>query len=100
MHDGGLVVYDWEDSVPDGLALTDAFHFLFRQASLVGPWPGGQRVVEASQSHVSVLRRHLGLSGEIAELLLSVWALGQYVDRLSLHMEEVIGAIVSREQTS
>ena len=51
----GLKIIDWEDSDLAGVVYTDVFHFVFRQASLVGPWIGGREVFEQMRQSAVVL---------------------------------------------
>ena len=78
MRGGRLLVYDWEDGESDGLAYSDLFHFLFRQASLVGPWPGARTLVRAMNDAASRLSVLSGTDCD-ATTVLTVWCLKEYM---------------------
>lgn len=93
-HRGKLFVYDWEDSLPDGLALTDAFHFLFRQASLVGPWPGARALAGAM---ADVARRVSHLSGAVCHdgIASAAWCLTEGISNPSPRLAELAAELTS-----
>jgi hypothetical protein len=84
-----LFVYDWEDSLPDGLALTDAFHFLYRQASLIGPWPGATRMMHRMLSEVAPLCRPERAQIPDPMTYLQTWMLNEYLNSPSEHIVEM-----------
>ncbi len=87
--DGRLFVLDWEDSLPDGLALTDAFHFLYRQASLVGPWPGAIQMVRRMHRAVAALCRPEGPQIAERKTYLQIWMLHEYMHYASDRIVEM-----------
>jgi len=93
INNGKLFVFDWEDSLPDGLALTDIFHFLYRQASLVGPWPGTESLLR-DMSNVS--KRFLDIADheniEI-DVMLKIWLLSEYSIKPSGFLCDMLGAV-------
>ncbi|MFC1603520.1 hypothetical protein ACFL5F_00705 [Planctomycetota bacterium] len=93
INKGKLFVYDWEDSLSDGLVLTDIFHFLYRQASLVGPWPGAQKLLR-DMSNVS--KRFLDIAGHEAieiDAVLTIWLLSEYSIKPSDFLCDMLGVI-------
>lgn len=85
VNNGKLFVYDWEDSLSDGLALTDIFHFLYRQASLVGPWLGAKPVLNQMADSARSLTSLVGL-GELSatkfiESILTAWVVQEYLNK-------------------
>ncbi len=84
-----LFVYDWEESQPDGLALTDAFHFLFRQASLVGPWPGAAQMVLRLYGETETLCRPEGPGLADRGTYLQIWILKEYMAGRSPYILEI-----------
>jgi len=94
LHRGRLLAYDWADSQSAGLALSDLFHFLFRQASLVGPWRGAQSLLRSMMRSASTLVGMAALPETHIRPALLLWALQEYVKQSSSHMEEVVGRIV------
>ncbi len=48
-----LFVYDWEDADPLAPAGIDVFHFLYKQAVLVGPWEGMDAIRNKWYQYVS-----------------------------------------------
>jgi len=99
VHNGKLFIYDWEDSLPDGLALTDIFHFLYRQASLVGPWPGARNLMLLMTDSARSLISFMGLdelsSKQSIKAVLTVWIVQAYLnepcDQLA-ELASVLGA--------
>jgi hypothetical protein len=84
-----LFVYDWEESRPDGLALTDAFHFLFCQASLVGPWPGAAQMVLRLYGETEALCRPEGPALSDRGTYLQIWILKEYMAGRSPYILEM-----------
>lgn len=67
---GNLVLaVDWEDADQSGLACTDAFHFLFRTASNVGPWRGG-RIMAAQMAFAGA---QLGATAQQINAVMRLW---------------------------
>lgn len=64
-----VLAVDWEDADQSGLACTDAFHFLFRTASSVGPWRGGQ--VMAAQMRFAGAQ--LGATAQQINAVMRLW---------------------------
>lgn len=96
LREGRLFVYDWEESLSDGLALTDLFHFLYRQASLIGPWPGGRRLVHDMLSHMSVLAAKSDLSDDMGRCIMRTWILREHMERPCKHIMEMAGFVASQ----
>ncbi len=44
MNMNNLFVYDWEDGVKNAPAGIDVFHLIYRNAVLIGPWPGCEQI--------------------------------------------------------
>jgi hypothetical protein len=79
-RDGNRVlVFDWEDSRPDGLALSDAWDFMFRQAALVGPWQGAAALVTDMQRTGRQLAREAELGEVDIGAMLALWALAEHL---------------------
>ncbi|MBN2320692.1 MAG: phosphotransferase [Acidobacteria bacterium] len=91
-----LFVYDWEESRSDGLALSDAFHFLFRQASLVGPWPGAAQMVLKLYGETEILCRPEGPTLADRGTYLQIWMLKEYMAGRSPHILEMCRQFGSR----
>jgi hypothetical protein len=76
-QDGSILAYDWEESNPVGFPFHDVFHFIYRQASLVGPWQGATGVLKAMRNaavrlaHTSEIRCDVNLA-------LSLWCIKEY----------------------
>ena len=95
-QESGLFVYDWEDSLPEGLALTDALHFVFRQAALVGPWPGSVTMLEKFREVGTRCFSDIGcVEREDYEKYLLVWLVKEYAEKRSERILEVLDIIVS-----
>ena len=84
---GKLFIYDWEDSLRDGLPFSDIFHFIYRQAALVGPWQGAEKIVRQMFEHAG---RLTGNSVDNIKLSLSVWALNEYINHPCKEIEEIL----------
>lgn len=97
VHNGKLFVYDWEDSLSDGLALTDIFHFLYRQASLVGSWPGARNLILLITDSARSLISFVGL-GELSskqpiKAVLTVWIVQAYLSEPCEQLAELASAL-------
>ena len=90
MRSGSCLVYDWEDSLGDAMAFSDLFHFVYRQAALVGPWPGGWSIVGQVSEYVVRLAERSGVSADNIELSLSVWSLHEYMNHPCKEIEEIL----------
>ena len=89
-----LFVFDWEDSDPQGPALTDMYHFLYRQASLVGPWRGEQQMLRILREAGSRLTRAAGLPPDLQDTVLPVLMLAEYFRGPCRHMEDLMAAVM------
>ena len=91
-----LFVYDWEDSQPEGLALTDALHFVFRQADLVGPWPGSVTMLENLREVCIRCFSEIGcVEREDYEKYFLAWLVKEYAENFSERILEMLDIIVS-----
>lgn len=84
-------VFDWEESRRDGLALTDVFHFIYRQAALVGPWRGSGRVAECLRDAATHLARRAGYGQLDLGAILRAWLVHEYLARPSRYLDELAG---------
>jgi len=91
-------VIDWEESRPAGLALSDTCHFAYRQASLVGPWPGGRAMLRTLQTTCDELARRADLPPAGVETALHLWMLDEYISRPSAHVISVLDAAIGEQQ--
>ncbi len=84
-----LAIFDWEDSFLQGLPFYDLFRFIYRQASLVGPWPGGEGMyallVEKANFLSCKANYDFSLFGKVMPLLLMY----EYLERPHSHLVEV-----------
>jgi thymidylate kinase len=55
LNNGRISVFDWEDSQQYGVEFTDIFHFLYRQASEVGPWSGAGYLLKSIRTFCALL---------------------------------------------
>jgi Ser/Thr protein kinase RdoA (MazF antagonist) len=90
VNNGILFVYDWEDSLSDGLALTDIFHFLYRQASLVGPWPGAGKILQDMNEAAKRLSRKTNYDIVDYKVILLLWLLGEYLTNPNDYIVEMV----------
>ena|GEM_PF-2371392 len=85
-----FLVLDWEDSQEQGPAFTDIFHFLYRQASLIGSWPGAVKLLGKFRQANSQLARQAQYSQVDAQLNLSLWLIQEYFNRPCPHIVEMM----------
>jgi len=74
----GILVYDWEESVPLGLPFYDAFHFIYRQATLIGPWKGAAIVLNKMKEAAKFLQYTSDIKCDI-NIALSIWCIKEYM---------------------
>ncbi|OPZ15574.1 MAG: hypothetical protein BWZ05_02259 [Bacteroidetes bacterium ADurb.BinA245] len=74
----GILVYDWENSNPTGFPFHDVFHFIYRQAALVGPWPGSLALLKAMRKSAACLAHESKIIFEPV-LALSLWCIKEYL---------------------
>ena len=93
---GKLFVYDWEDSLQEGLSVTDGLHFVFRQADLVGPWPGSVRMLEKFRNVCARYFSGIGcVERESYEKYLLAWLVKEYAENRSDRIVKIIDHVVS-----
>ena len=98
-QEGRLFVYDWEESLPEGLALTDALHFVFRQAALVGPWPGSVTMLEKLRETCIRCISDIGCAEkEGYEKYLLAWLIKEYAEKRSDRVAKMIEHITAGMQ--
>ena len=90
MKNGELYVFDWEDSLPKGLPFTDAFHFIYLQASLVGPWPGAKTIWPLLQKKSHQLYKLAGYSPSVYQIVFATWMIQEYFRRSHPHILELM----------
>lgn len=90
-----LYVFDWEDSIPNGLPFSDAFHFIYRQASLVGPWPGGEVMWELLEKKSKQLAKMAGHPSMYENILPALMIL-EYLKRPHPHVIELMSVFLSK----
>lgn len=90
LYRGQIMAYDWEDTDPRGAAFTDIFHFLFRQAWLVGPWPGAAAILRTMRSAAGSLAERAGIDKTMIDSALLLWALGQHLHAPSNPMLQIL----------
>ncbi len=87
-------VVDWEESLSDGLALTDIFHFIYRNAALVGPWKGGFDLLNQFKKSVDLFNKEAELPELNYNAILSIWLTNEYLKNPSPHIEELIDVFI------
>ena len=78
--------------------MTDIFHFLYRQASLVGPWPGAQILLRDMSN---AAKRFLDIAGyETIEIdtILKIWLLSEYSIKSSDFLSDILGTVSGYSQ--
>ena len=79
-QNNSLFVYDWEDSNLAGFPFHDVFHFIYRQASLVGPWPGPAAILKMMRDAAASLARTEDIRCDVG-LSLAVWCIREYCSK-------------------
>ena len=70
----GLMIWDWEDSISDGIVFTDIFHFIIRNAILIGPWSGVDEILQKIKTACSTLQTKATLPVDIDfTISLQIW---------------------------
>jgi len=92
--DGRIFVMDWEESETEGLWLSDLFHFICRQASLVGPWAGASPVIQSFSNAVARLRAEAHYPEFDWRETCLVWALYEYLVRPTANLHEVLAFLL------
>lgn len=73
-----ILVYDWENSHPDGSPFHDVFHFIYSQANLVGPWPGSVALLKMMMDAATRLANMSKIICD-PDLALSLWCINEYL---------------------
>jgi len=94
VKNGKLFVYDWEDSLADGLPFIDIFHFIYRQASLIGPWPEADSIIRQMIEKINKFAAKAEIPVQQIKLTLTVWALNEYVNQ---PCDKIIEILSSKE---
>ncbi len=89
---GSILVYDWEDSNPEGFPFHDIFHFIYRQASLVGPWHGAKTVMQMMRHAAERLANVSQIMCD-PDFALSVWCIREYFCKADPRLIDLAGAI-------
>jgi hypothetical protein len=98
-QEGRLFVYDWEDSLSEGLALTDALRFVYRQADLVGPWPGSVTMLEKLREVGTCCFSEIGcVEREDYEKYFLAWLVKEYAENRSDRVARMIEHAASEMQ--
>lgn len=86
---GRLAIFDWEDSLLNGLPFYDLFRFVYRQASLVGPWPGGEVFYSSLMEKIERLCSIAGYDPSIVRKILPLLIINEYFDRPHTHLLDI-----------
>ncbi len=94
-------VFDWEDSLKDGLPFSDAFHFIYRQASLVGPWPGGEvigKLLGQKLKQLAEMAGYFPMYETMYSSILATLMMQEYLKRPHPHIIELISVLLSKSR--
>ncbi len=80
-----IFVYDWEDSQPHGLPGSDLFYFIYKQASLIGPWPGGKNIIDQFITSFEYLKS-ISCIQEDTHAMIGLWLINEYKRRPTKHL--------------
>lgn len=86
--DNAILAYDWEDSSLSGFPFHDIFHFIYRHASLVGPWPGSASILKMMRDAAASLSLLSDIRCDIHDSL-AVWCLAEYVRKPNSRLLEL-----------
>ena len=93
---GSLFVLDWEDSRPDGLAFCDLLHFVYRQAAVVGPWPGPEGIWRRMLQSAERLRAITGDRRSGIPVAALVWMINEYLHQPSVLLKDALPHLLTR----
>lgn len=96
--DNGFFVYDWEDSRNDGLMGSDLFYYLYRQADLIGPWPGADKLHKQLLANYNRLGFDMSAGFNLG-FVLGVWLLNEYCKKPTAHLVELADIILRNSNT-
>lgn len=89
-------VFDWEESSPDGLAGSDAIHFLYVRAAFVsGKWPKAERLMQEIEFALRRLEQAEDMHIDF-RITLGFWMLSEYVRRPTARLLE-LAEVLARE---
>ncbi len=75
-----LMLWDWEDSIGDGIVFTDIFHFIIRKAILVGPWCGTDTIMQEIKKACFTLQNIATLPVDVDfAISLQIWVTREYL---------------------
>lgn len=94
---GKLFVFDWEDSIEDGLPFLDILHFIYRQASLVGPWLSPDKLIDLVKTYSDNLSIKASLSDYDFTTSLTLWMLQEYLMDKSEKTSDMIKKVWNRK---
>ncbi len=84
-----ITLWDWEDSVEDGLVFFDIFHFVIRQSILVGPWPGVSKLLQIIKENCARLQIEADFPVDTNYLIsLKIWLILEYLRNPHKHIIE------------
>lgn len=87
-QNSSILVYDWEACNLNGLSLHDVFHFIFRQASLIGPWPGSEAILNMMRDAAATLAKKSGIQCDV-NIMLASWCIQEYFSNPSPRLIEL-----------
>jgi len=89
-----LSLWDWEDSISDGIVFTDIFHFIIRKAILTGPWHSADTVVRDIETACLALKSRASLPENVnfATSLL-IWLVLEYLRNPNSRLLEIASAL-------
>jgi hypothetical protein len=92
---GVLSLWDWEDSVDDGLVYTDIFHFIIRRAILLGPWPGANKLLKGLSEACTRLQECASFPiNTDFTVSLQVWLVWEYMRHPDPRLTEIAAQLV------
>ncbi len=90
-------IVDWEDSEAEGIILWDIFHFIYRTASLVGPWPGASRLLNKIKSASDYLCKNNNYPEFDYNVVLMMWLLKETLLHPSVFIKECIEYVAKKK---
>jgi hypothetical protein len=95
-NNNDLSLWDWEDSLEDGLVYTDIFHFIIRPAILIGPWPGAKKLLkDISEACTSLQECAFFPSNTDYTMSLHVWLVWEHMRNPNSRIIEIAAQLVT-----
>ena len=89
LKNGRLAIFDWEDCLQEGVPFFDLFRFIYRQASLIGPWPGGKKIYNLLVEKLDFLTKMANYESTLWKTIFPLLLMYEYMQRPHKHITEL-----------